>query len=36
MRTKRVHGFQTGDTVRAEMPKGAGVHVGRGGVGGEN
>ena len=31
MRHKRVHGFQTGDWVRAEVPKGkkAGVHVGR-------
>ena len=31
MRRKRVHGFQTGDWVRAEAPKGkkAGVHVGR-------
>ncbi|BCU06719.1 RNA-guided endonuclease IscB [Allochromatium tepidum] len=30
-REKRVHGFQTGDWVRAEVPKGkkAGVHVGR-------
>ncbi|NVZ11217.1 HNH endonuclease [Allochromatium humboldtianum] len=31
MRHKRVHGFQTGDWVHAEVPKGkkAGVHVGR-------
>jgi 5-methylcytosine-specific restriction endonuclease McrA len=31
MRHKRVHGFQTGDWVRAEVPTGqkAGVHVGR-------
>lgn len=31
IRHKRVHGFQTGDWVRAEVPKGrkAGVHVGR-------
>jgi hypothetical protein len=31
MRRKRVHGFQTGDWVRAEVPTGqkAGVHVGR-------
>ncbi|NVZ11067.1 HNH endonuclease [Allochromatium humboldtianum] len=31
MRHKRVNGFQTGDWVRAEVPKGkkAGVHVGR-------
>ncbi|MDN8618314.1 RNA-guided endonuclease IscB [Variovorax ginsengisoli] len=31
MRSKRVHGFGTGDMVRAEVPKGikAGVHVGR-------
>jgi 5-methylcytosine-specific restriction endonuclease McrA len=31
MREKRVHGFQTGDWVRAEVPTGkkAGVHVGR-------
>ena len=31
MRTKRVHGFGTGDMVRAEVPSGgkAGVHVGR-------
>lgn len=30
-RTKRIHGFQTGDRVRAEVPKGkkAGVHTGR-------
>jgi hypothetical protein len=30
-KTKRVRGFQTGDMVRAEVPKGArkGVHVGR-------
>jgi len=30
-RTKRVHGFQTGDIVRAEIPNGkyAGIHVGR-------
>lgn len=30
-RTKRVHGFQTGDRVRAEVPSGkkAGVHLGR-------
>ena len=31
MRTKLVHGFKTGDMVRANVPKGrqAGVHVGR-------
>jgi hypothetical protein len=31
MRNKRVHGFQTGDMVRADVPKGArkGVHIGR-------
>ncbi len=31
MRTKSVHGFQTGDIVRADVPKGKrmGVHVGR-------
>ncbi|MBK1647628.1 RNA-guided endonuclease IscB [Rhabdochromatium marinum] len=31
IRHKRVHGFQTGDWVRAEVPKGkkAGVHLGR-------
>ena len=31
MRTKRVHGFGTGDMVRADVPKGvkAGLHVGR-------
>ncbi|MBK1650561.1 RNA-guided endonuclease IscB, partial [Rhabdochromatium marinum] len=31
VRHKRVHGFQTGDWVRAEVPKGkkAGVHLGR-------
>jgi 5-methylcytosine-specific restriction endonuclease McrA len=30
-RSKRIHGFQTGDMVRAEIPKGkhAGVHAGR-------
>jgi hypothetical protein len=28
-RRKRAHGFQTGDTVRTEVPKGAGVHAGR-------
>jgi hypothetical protein len=30
-REKRVHGFQTGDLVRADVPKGkkAGTHVGR-------
>jgi hypothetical protein len=31
MRTKRVHGFGTGDMVRAEVPAGvkAGIHIGR-------
>jgi hypothetical protein len=31
LRQKRVHGFMTGDLVRADVPKGkhAGVHVGR-------
>jgi 5-methylcytosine-specific restriction endonuclease McrA len=31
MRTRRVHGFQTGDLVRADVPTGkkAGIHVGR-------
>ena len=31
MRTKRVHGFGTGDMVRAEVPSGvkAGIHIGR-------
>ena len=31
MRTKRVHGFQTGDMVRAVVPKGkkTGIHIGR-------
>ena len=31
IREKRIHGFQTGDWVRAEVPTGkkAGVHVGR-------
>lgn len=31
MRKKSVHGFQTGDLVRAAVPKGkrAGIHVGR-------
>ena len=31
MPNKRVHGFQTGDMVRADVPKGkkAGIHVGR-------
>jgi 5-methylcytosine-specific restriction endonuclease McrA len=30
-RVKRIHGFQTGDRVRADVPKGkkAGVHIGR-------
>jgi hypothetical protein len=37
IRTERVHGFQAGDTVRAEVQKGArkGVHVGRLAVGKE-
>jgi hypothetical protein len=29
MRTKHVHGFRTGDMVRAEVPKGAREHQGR-------
>jgi hypothetical protein len=31
MHNKRVHGFQTGDMVRADVAKGkkAGIHVGR-------